>query len=78
MKLKNLAEQTASSADDIKARVASLTSVTGEISSLMKNVSGAVAEGRERLTVSQAAIEHIRQKLRNRVIADAGNHVHSG
>lgn len=59
--VKNLAEQTASSADDIKARVASLTSVTGEISSLMKNVSGAVAEGRERLTVSQAAIEHIRQ-----------------
>lgn len=59
--VKNLAEQTASSADDIKARVASLTSVTSEISSLMKNVSDAVANGREKLSVSQSAIEHIRQ-----------------
>lgn len=59
--VKNLAEQTASSADDIKARVASLTSVTSEISVLMKDVSEAVANGREKLSVSQSAVEHIRQ-----------------
>ncbi|MDY0030181.1 MAG: methyl-accepting chemotaxis protein [Pseudobdellovibrionaceae bacterium] len=59
--VKGLAEQTATSADDIKQKVQALTDVTGKIASLMDDVAQAVGTGREKLDTSQTSITNIQE-----------------
>ncbi|MDD3021028.1 MAG: methyl-accepting chemotaxis protein [Alphaproteobacteria bacterium] len=59
--VKSLAEQTSTSAEDIKNKVQSLTNVTRDISRLMGDVAQAVTTGRAKLQASQNAISCIQE-----------------